>query len=496
MTTTTAEATAVALSTASRRGELLIDGAWVPAASGRTFDVVDPGTEEIITKVAEAGAADVDSAVRAARHAFDTDRWLRLSSTQRGIVLWRVAELMEARIDELARLESLDVGLPVTQARLMVIEAIAQFRYQAGWADKIHGRTVDIGPADRRFQGSTYKEPIGVVGMIVPWNGPLIATAMKIAPALAAGCTCVLKPSELAPLTALALGRILLEAGVPDGVVNIVTGFGEAGAALAEHPLVDKISFTGSTLVGHKIVQASIGNLKKVSLELGGKSPVIVLPDADLDTAVQGIALGVFWNSGQICSSGTRLFVHEAVYEDVVQGVAEAGRALKIGYGTDPDADLGPLISRRQLERVTGYVDSGISEGARVVSGGKRLGNKGFYFEPTVVADVTPQMTMVREEIFGPVIGAMPFTDPDEAVAAANDTEYGLAGSVWTRDVAHAHRIARRLRAGRIGVNVHRAGGVQMPVGGFKQSGWGRENGPDAVEEYLETKSVITYLDR
>ncbi|MEV0064180.1 aldehyde dehydrogenase family protein [Nocardia sp. NPDC050718] len=477
-------------------GKLLIDGDWVPATSGRGFDVVDPGTEEVIGHVADASAADVDAAVRAARRAFDEERWLRLSSAQRGIVLWRVADLMASRAEELARLESRDVGMPVSQAALMVAEAVNQFRYYAGLADKIHGSTVDLGPAERRMHGATYREPVGVVAMIVPWNAPLIAMSMKLAPALAAGCACVLKPSEEAPLTALALGRILLEAGVPAGVVNIVTGFGPTGAALAEHPGVDKISFTGSTAVGRKIVAAATGNLKRVSLELGGKSPVVVLPEADIDAAAAGIAVGIFWNSGQICTSGTRLFAHESVYEKLVDAIAEQGRSMKVGYGTDPDALLGPLISRRQLDRVAGFVDRGVDAGARIVSGGQRLGERGFYYPPTVVADVTPAMEIVREEIFGPVLCAMPFTDLDDAITLANDTEYGLAGSVWTRDIAVAHRVARRLRAGRIGVNVHRAGGVQMPVGGYKQSGWGRENGPDALEEYLETKSVVTMLDR
>ncbi|MGW1028984.1 aldehyde dehydrogenase family protein [Streptomyces sp. NPDC002577] len=473
---------------------MLIDGEWT-SSSTSTTPVFDPSTGDVIASVPDGGAEAVDEAVMAARRSFEEGRWRGLSGPDRGAVLWRVGDLMREQADELAQLESLNLGLPVAQAKSMVLEAAAQFRYYAGWADKIHGRTVDLGPADRRVQGYTLREPMGVAGLITPWNAPLSMAAKKLAPALAAGCSCVLKPAEETPLTSLWLGQLLLEAGVPAGVVNVVTGVGErAGAALAEHADVDTVSFTGSTEVGRLIVQAATGNMKKLSLELGGKSPVIVFGDADLKTAIPGAASAVFWNSGQVCAAGTRLFVHESVFDEVVRGVAEIGRSMRLGAGPDPAADLGPLISQKQLERVSGYVGRGIEDGARVVSGGNRVGDRGFFFEPTVLVDVDQSMTVMREEIFGPVLGVMPFSDTDEAVALANDSSYGLASSIWTRDGALAHSVARRLRAGRVGINVHRAGGAYMPAGGYRQSGWGRESGPEALENYLETKSVVSQL--
>jgi phenylacetaldehyde dehydrogenase len=475
---------------------LLIDGNWVPAAAGDVFPTYDPGTGEVIAEVPSGKKADVDAAVAAARTAFEQDRWMRLPAARRGEILWRAADLMVAQADELGELESRNMGIPVPQARTMVIEAAAQFRYYAGWVDKIHGKTVELGPAERRIQGYTLREPMGVAALIVPWNAPLISAAKKLAPALAAGCSCILKPANETPLTALRLGALLQQAGVPDGVVNIVTGSGEdVGQAMAEHPDVDTVAFTGSTEVGRTITKAATGNMKKLSLELGGKSPVIVMPDADLSRAIPGIAGAVFWNTGQVCAAGTRLFVHDDVYDQVVQGVAAAGRALRVGYGQDPGVDIGPLISQKQLSRVTDYVTGGLDDGATVVSGGNRIGDEGYFFEPTVITDVDQSMPVMREEIFGPVLGVMRFSDVDTAVALANDTPYGLASSVWCRDGAVAHSIARRIRAGRVGINVHRAGGTQMPAGGYRQSGWGRECGPEALENYLETKSVVSLLD-
>ncbi len=463
--------------------KLLINNRWVETASGKTFPVYDPATGEVIAEAAEGDKADIRRAVRAAREAFDSGPWPAMTPSDRGKIVWRIADLLEENLDELANLESLDNGKPQAVARVADVPlAVDLFRYMAGWATKIEGHTIPISvpyaPGAQYF-AYTLREPIGVVGQIIPWNFPLLMAAWKLGPALAAGCTVVLKPAEQTPLSALRLGELLLEAGLPEGVVNIVTGYGEtAGAALASCPGVDKIAFTGSTEVGRLIVKAAAGDLRKVSLELGGKSPNVILPDADLELAIPGAASAIFFNHGQCCCAGSRLYAHQSIFQEVVDGVAKEARKIRLGRGLDPGTQMGPLVSEEQLSRVRGYLDAGVQEGAQVVTGGKRLGERGYFVEPTVLTNTTPEMKVVREEIFGPVVAAMPFTSEDEIPPVANNTIYGLAAAVWTRNVSKAHRIARQLRAGTVWVNCYNVFDSALPFGGYKQSGWGRENGP------------------
>ncbi len=473
---------------------LLIAGDWTDASSEALIDVVNPADGARISGISDAAQQDVDKAVAAARAAFESGPWPEMKPGERSRLIYKIADAMEARAEDLAQLETLDNGKPINFARSDVAASIGAIRYYAGWADKIHGSTHNVNmPGD--FHVYTLKEPVGVVALVVPWNYPLVMAAMKLGPALASGCTSILKPAEDTSLSALLLGQIMLDAGLPEGVVNIVTGYGHTvGAALVNHPGIDKIAFTGSTMTGKTIAHAAADRLKKVSLELGGKSPNIIMPDADLEAAIPASALGIFFNSGQTCTAPSRLYVHEDIAEDVIAGVAEFGKNMKIAPGLDEESMLGPLVSAKQFERVSSYIDAGEKEGAEVRSGGKKHGDSGFFLEPTIIANTTNSMKVVKEEIFGPVLVTQTFKSEEEAIALANDSDYGLAGCVWTSDLGTGHRMARKIRAGVIGINTPMGADWDVPIGGYKQSGIGRENGRDGLELYLQTKSVFTSL--
>jgi phenylacetaldehyde dehydrogenase len=478
---------------------LLINGKFEQAESGKTFDTLNPATDTVLASIAEGDAHDIDRAVRAARRAFENGPWRRMTPSERGQIMHRIGDLIMEHADELAELDCLDNGKALSVARAADVPLAADlFWYMAGWASKLNGGTINPSVPympGAEFHAYTLREPVGVVGQIIPWNFPLLMAAWKLGPALATGCTVVLKPAEQTPLSALRLGELMLEAGLPDGVVNVVTGFGEtAGAALAAHPGVDKIAFTGSTEVGRLIAKAATGNLKKVSLELGGKSPNIVFADADIDAAIAGAAQGIFFNQGEVCCAGSRLFVQQERFDEVVEGVAKAAKKIKVGPGMDPDTEMGPLVSREQFDRVTGYLAKGEQAGNRALTGGHALDRPGYFVEPTVLVDTKPDDVVVREEIFGPVIVALPFSDVEDLARQANDTPYGLAAGVWTKDISKAHKLAKRIKAGTVWVNTYNVFSAELPFGGYKQSGWGREMGEEVLSHYLETKSVIVQL--
>jgi phenylacetaldehyde dehydrogenase len=480
--------------------QALIDGRWQSAQGEETFDVFNPATEEVIARVADCKKADVDLAVAAARKAFDSGPWPNMSPSQRGKILWKIGDLILENLEELAQLESLDNGKPISVARAADVPLAADlFHYMAGWATKIEGNTISLSvpyTPGAEYHAYTRREPIGVVAQIIPWNFPLLMAAWKLGPVLTAGCTVVLKPAEETPLSALRLAQLCLDAGLPPGVLNVITGFGETcGAPLAAHPQVDKVAFTGSTEVGKLIVKAASNDLKKVTLELGGKSPNIVLDDADLDLAIAGASNAIFFNHGQCCCAGSRLFVQEKRYDRVLEGVSDAAKKIRLGPGLDPSTQMGPLVSKVQFDRVTGFLKSGKEEGAHTVVGGSRHGNAGYFVQPTVLDGTSENMRVYQEEIFGPVVTVTPFKDVDaDLIRRANDTVYGLAAGVWSSDMRRAHRIANKLRAGTVWINCYNIFDAALPFGGYKQSGWGREMGHEVLNNYLETKAICASI--
>ncbi|HSJ64791.1 MAG TPA: aldehyde dehydrogenase family protein [Gemmatimonadaceae bacterium] len=482
-----------------RRAEdrLFINGEWADAAEGGSFETLNPATGAVIARVAEGDAADVDRAVSAARAAFRADSWRGMDAADRGTILWRMADIIEQRADEFARLEVFDNGKPIREAHIDVRQSVDALRYYAGWTTKLHGATI---PVRGNMLNYTLREPVGVVGAIIPWNFPLLMAVWKIAPALACGNTVVLKPAEQTPLSALELAAVGAEAGLPPGVLNVVTGYGEtAGAALVAHGDVDKIAFTGSTAVGRMIMREAAGSLKKLSLELGGKSPNIVLADADVQAAARGAFAAIFYNTGQCCTAGSRLLVHESVKDQLLSALVDRAGKMQPGDPLDPKTRFGPLISQEQLDRVLGYVEKGRAEGAELVAGGVRAqydgGDRGFWLQPTVFDGVQPHHVIAREEIFGPVLSVLAFSDEDEALALANSSEYGLAAGVWTTDVKKAHRFARDLEAGTVWINTYHPGDAASPFGGYKQSGFGRELGEYSLDLYTQIKSVWVDLN-
>jgi aldehyde dehydrogenase (NAD+) len=494
---TVLDPSSLSASLGGRPKNLLIGGEWVPASSGRTLDSINPSTGEVIAQIAEGDAEDVDRAVKAARKAFEGP-WRKFKPVQRQNVLLKLAALLEEHAEELGLLDVVDMGAPIARSGGAAYAAEG-LRYWAGWATKLHGETIP-NSVPGSFFSYTLAEPVGVVGAIIPWNGPLPMAALKLAPALTTGCTVVLKPAEQASLSPLRLGELIQELDLPDGVVNIVTGFGEtAGAALSGHSDVDKIAFTGSSVTGQEIVRAAAGNLKRVSLELGGKSPDIIFADSDMDAAVPGAAMGVFGNTGQMCYAGSRVFVERPIYEEFVDRFAAFADSLTVGNSLDPTTQLGPIVSQGQLDRVTGYLEVGKAAGATVAAGGDRLDAgelaKGYFVAPTVFSDVHDDMRIAQEEIFGPVASVMPFDDVDEVIRRANSTKFGLAAGVWTCDVGKAHRLAQAIDTGVVWVNTYAVNAASMPFGGSKMSGWGNEGSEHGLREYLNIKSVWIKTD-